>query len=119
VGVAHERAGVDRAEPPAYVGLVESRWKYLWYPEGGREQLFDLVDDPYELRDRAAEEPGEAARLRSALCAELRAQGAPASWTSTDGRLVAVPTRDDSTAERRASGWPGLHTEAYPVDVRH
>lgn len=30
------------------------RWKYVLYPQAGREQLFDLENDPYELTDLSA-----------------------------------------------------------------
>lgn len=31
------------------------RWKYVWYPQAGREQLFDLVADPWEQADRSSD----------------------------------------------------------------
>ena len=30
------------------------RWKYIWYPQINREQLFDLQSDPHEMNDLAA-----------------------------------------------------------------
>lgn len=38
------------------------RWKLIWYPKINRFQLFDVVSDPWELRDHAAE-PAHAAKL--------------------------------------------------------
>ena len=35
--------------------LTDGREKYIWYPSNGVEQLFDLRDDPRELRDLAPE----------------------------------------------------------------
>lgn len=35
--------------------LVNSRWKYIWFPYTGREQLFDLWNDPGECRELAAD----------------------------------------------------------------
>jgi arylsulfatase A-like enzyme len=46
-------------------GLVTDRYKYAFY-ETGRELVFDLDQDPYEMHDLSKEDP--------ALCAELRAQ---------------------------------------------
>jgi arylsulfatase A-like enzyme len=40
--------------------LTDGRAKYVWHSGTGREQLFDLVDDPLETRDLAA----DAARVR-------------------------------------------------------
>lgn len=45
------------------------RWKLIRYPKAGREQLFDLVADPFE-RDDLAAAPEHAGRLQ-ALRAEL------------------------------------------------
>ena len=39
--------------------IRRGRWKLIRYPQLGQEQLFDLLDDPHEMRDRAGE-----ARLR-------------------------------------------------------
>jgi arylsulfatase A-like enzyme len=40
--------------------LVGSRHKYIWYSQTGQEQLFDLQNDPNELRDLArGEDSGE------------------------------------------------------------
>jgi arylsulfatase A-like enzyme len=33
--------------------LSSPRFKYVWWSQTGREQLFDLVDDPHELHDLA------------------------------------------------------------------
>ena len=31
--------------------LTDGKWKYIWYPRTGREQLFNLMEDPYECKD--------------------------------------------------------------------
>jgi arylsulfatase len=33
--------------------LTDGAWKYVWYSQSGREHLFDLENDPNELRDLA------------------------------------------------------------------
>jgi arylsulfatase A-like enzyme len=40
----------------------EQRWKLIWYPKVARFQLFDVIADPWELRDLSAD-PAQAARL--------------------------------------------------------
>ncbi len=35
--------------------LTDGREKYIWFPQSGREQFFDLVDDRRELHDLAAD----------------------------------------------------------------
>ena len=33
--------------------LTDGRWKYIWFPRLGTEQVFDLAHDPYEIHDLA------------------------------------------------------------------
>lgn len=64
--------------------LTDGKMKYLWHPADGREQLFDLVNDPgecHEITDEAALSP-----WRARLIERLR--GRPEGFT--DGkRLIA------------------------------
>jgi arylsulfatase A-like enzyme len=53
---------------PASQALVRKDWKYFYWPDFEREQLFDLRADPREERDLAAD-PAQADRL-----GELRAR---------------------------------------------
>jgi arylsulfatase len=99
-------AGTPHA--PDYLAITDGRWKYIWYPEGGTEQLFDLASDPHELTDLAIETTHEhrMAELRNELI-------------SRQGELVTRPREPDSTTDRRNQSWPGYHTEHHDVDVRH
>jgi arylsulfatase A-like enzyme len=38
-----------------WTALTDGRFKYIYYAYDGREQLFDLINDPGELYDLAAE----------------------------------------------------------------
>jgi N-acetylglucosamine-6-sulfatase len=41
---------------PAWRAVRNQRWKYIQYPGGeGRDELFDLAADPYELKNAAAD----------------------------------------------------------------
>lgn len=40
---------------PRFHALTDSRTKYVWFADSGREQLFDLEKDPTELRDLSGE----------------------------------------------------------------
>jgi arylsulfatase A-like enzyme len=53
---------------PASEALVRKDWKYMFWPDFGTEQLFDLAADPLEESDLASH-PAHAAKL-----AEMRAQ---------------------------------------------
>ena len=58
---------------PASQALVQKDWKYFYWPEFDREQLFDLRADPREENDLAAG-PAQASRLKEmrARFAELK-----------------------------------------------
>lgn len=62
--------GKDRI--PSSQAVVQSRWKYVEWPEFDHRQLFDLEGDPGELQN-LAEMPAQAARL-------ARMQQALAAW---------------------------------------
>lgn len=53
---------------PASEALVRKDWKYFYWPEFEREQLFDLTADPHEENDLVAD-PAQSERL-----AEMRAR---------------------------------------------
>ncbi|MFW5858372.1 MAG: sulfatase-like hydrolase/transferase, partial [Planctomycetota bacterium] len=57
-------------------GLVTERWKYA-FCETGREELFDLENDPYELQDLAGRDTGTAATMRAKLLELLAASREP------------------------------------------
>ncbi len=82
---SERQVGLGRV--PAH-SLTGPRWKYVLHADG-REELFDLERDPFELEDLAAAQPERRAELRAALEAELAAQRArapkPRSRTALDG----------------------------------
>ena len=101
-----------------YFGITDGQWKYVFYPEGGSEQFFDLRNDPLELRDLAlhGEEQEPMAALRAEMIRRHEARGS--NWVK-DGQLVRVAPRGDSVADRRNLAWPGWHTEHCGIDVCH
>jgi len=83
-GAGHEEVVVETTfERPVGAGtagraLIEPRYKYVVYGWGAhREQLFDLVDDPGELRNLAAEAAFDPVldRMRARLLAWCRRTG--------------------------------------------
>jgi arylsulfatase A-like enzyme len=117
--LAATSAGADADnEDPWYLGITDGEWKYIWYPEGGDEQLFHLAVDPHELSDLAgdAASAAERSRLRAALVDHC-ATTAPDLLHEAD--LPTTTPRSDTPAERRLHSWPGYHTEFYALDVRH
>lgn len=105
-------------QQPGNMCITDGRWKYLWFPVGGSEQLFDLETDPHELKNLAAnpEFAAQRDRLRGKVFQRHAARG---SKLVEDGDLVVLPVPDESEADRRNTSWPGYHTEFYDVDVRH
>jgi choline-sulfatase len=54
----------------------DPQYKYIYLANGGREQLFNLDDDPHELCNLAESEPGTATRMRQTAMAACRQPGA-------------------------------------------
>jgi arylsulfatase A-like enzyme len=54
--------------------VTDGRWKYVWFSDDGREQLFDLQSDPQERHDLAVagSQAAELGRWRQALVAALQ-----------------------------------------------
>jgi arylsulfatase A-like enzyme len=72
------RGGEDRGDPLVFGYYMDvqrmvrgDRWKLIRYPKIDREQLFDLVADPFEKNDLAADPRHDA--VRNELRAELQA----------------------------------------------
>ena len=57
--------------------IRSDHWKYIHYPKAGRHQLFDLQQDPFELRNLADDAEHQA--TRTALQQKLNAWLANAS----------------------------------------
>ena len=45
------RPHVHIEHAPLHQSLTDGREKYIWFAEDGREQFFDLSEDPCELHD--------------------------------------------------------------------
>ncbi|RFC47470.1 MAG: N-acetylglucosamine-6-sulfatase [Verrucomicrobia bacterium] len=61
---------------PWYVAINDGRWKYIRYLHGGEEELYDLREDPEELRNLRGDRSAELERLRGLMKEELRRTGA-------------------------------------------
>lgn len=80
-----EHAGhYDYAEGAHY--LVDERFKYIWFSQTGREQLFDLDSDPNELHDLSSGAPDRLEPWRERMVEELKTR--PEGFVR-DGQLVA------------------------------
>ncbi|MDX9979934.1 MAG: arylsulfatase [Lentisphaeria bacterium] len=52
--------------------IVDREWKYAWFSQTGREQLFHLAEDPREEHDLAGKRPAKLTEFRNRLVEELR-----------------------------------------------
>jgi len=68
----------------AYHFMTDGRMKYIWRPAGGREQLFDLNEDPAELHDLSGSM--DLGNWRHRMIERLK--GRPEGFTDGD-RLIA------------------------------
>ena len=65
--------------------VTDGRYKYVWFPRSGREQLFDLATDPTECNDLAPDGGPVLERLRGELVTAL--DGREEGYVA-DGELV-------------------------------
>ncbi|WP_346333286.1 sulfatase-like hydrolase/transferase [Prosthecobacter sp. SYSU 5D2] len=63
--------------------ICDERWKFIRYPQLGREQLFDLESDPHEMKDLSADPAHDEkkAGMKQKLQAWLKEQGDPLGQT--------------------------------------
>jgi choline-sulfatase len=62
-------------DPEQQYMIVEGDYKYIYHQCGGIEELYDLVSDPGEKRNLAAENPERTERFRERLVLWCRGQG--------------------------------------------
>lgn len=71
----------------AFHALTDGRWKYIWRPLNGAEQLFDLRNDPREERDLSRRAEHRAALEQWRACLIARLAGRPEGF-SDGARLI-------------------------------
>ena len=94
--------------------VTDGRFKYVWFPRSGREQLFDLDTDPEERTDIARDDEANRTRLRAVLTAAL--EGREEGFVE-DGELVhgrpgratleeaGIMTEDQAKKQRDMIAW--------------
>jgi arylsulfatase A-like enzyme len=75
--------------------LTLSRWKFIHRPKG-RDALFDLQEDPNELRDRSADEPKIAATLKELLMQSMKEQRARHTFLLRGAKLPPISAEDEA-----------------------
>ena len=87
--------------------LRDKRYKLIYYPVGNRLQLFDLAEDPDEMRDLS--ESGEHQAVRERLSEKLIKEmyAGDLEWVK-DGKLVGLADKKYEPApNRRLNGQRG------------
>lgn len=109
---------MTRLGVPPSLGITDGRYKYIWYAEGGVEQLFDLSADPQELTDvsQSVGYRDERHRLSTLLVEDLRKR-AP-RWLD-NGELPLFDIDGEFGASIRRQGWLGFIGEHAQGDTRH
>lgn len=82
--------GNQGGEPSSII--TEDDWKLIYYHEDGREELYDLVKDPAEQHDVAADELARKAQLSNKLH----------RWLADVGARFPTPDPDFDPSEREA-----------------
>jgi choline-sulfatase len=71
----------------------QGSYKYNFFANGGRRQLFDLAGDPGELRNLAEEYPGTAAHMHTQAVAYCKRPGLRAALDSDEMKTFAFEAR--------------------------
>jgi arylsulfatase len=102
----------------SHAGSCDGRWKYIWYPHGGVEQLFDLAEDPGECRNLAGVEgyDGILSEKRDTL---IRWHAERDTGYVEAGKWKILDLPGETEADRRNRSGPGYHTENFYADIRH
>ena len=95
--------------------LTDGRYKLIWYPAGNHFQLFDLQNDPHELKNlnTQPELQDVLTHLQQKLMNEL--YGSDLAWI-TDGTLTGCEAPEISIPVNRGlSGQRGIHFPPLPT----
>lgn len=110
-GGSGRSGGASGGEPNAVVAtsgsawkLVTGRWSYILSEKYDREELYDLVEDPGERHDLAAERPELRAELRRLLAREIR-RGQRHPYLAEIGAVEQVGIPEDVEETLRSLGY--------------
>lgn len=101
-----------------YFYLITDEYKYIYYPEDGKEQLFDIRHDREDLFDLASDDAYKD-QLRTLKKALIKQHQEMDSEFVVGDDFIKLPAKNDTEQTRRANSWPGFHTEYLPHDVQH
>lgn len=99
--------------------IREGDWKYIFMANGGREQLFNVTEDPEEKIQRIGDIPEVAERLRRLACLAVARPNCDRALE--DGKLRVFPFRErprqriyQFDQSRGVRGFPAHPADVYP-----
>ena len=98
--------------PQCKVMVRTGDWKYIYIANGGREQLFNVAEDPSELRELSGERPDVAGRLRAVAAAACDVPGARDALKGSD--LRSFPFTPRPTTRRIVQMARCRHVTGFP-----
>jgi len=98
--------------------VTNGKWKYIWWSEGGIEQLFNLEEDRLECHDLSTDKSYKKILddMRGILVSSPEAQ---AGKMVKNGKLLVSPVRKETEIERRTQNYMAYDGEKSGKDVRH
>jgi arylsulfatase len=88
-------------------------WKYIYFANGGQSQLFNLADDPHELKQLAGTNPEVVKELHAIAAEACKRANADRALDAT-GSLAVLPIQNrplqriyQFDPSRGVKGWPG------------
>ena len=92
-----------------WIALRTPKYKYALWASGGREELYNLEEDPTETQNLIADEPDLAANLRTRVLAWERSKGFRESFDGSDFRAFPepdTPAEDPRKVVMNDGTWP-------------
>ena len=93
-------------------------FKYVWLANGGREQLFNLAEDPHELRNLASSAPARCAAAHAQLVAWCRATDFPEALSPDGSERLSSYTFEPiplGEVNKQAPVWPARDPDFRPA----
>ncbi len=103
--------------PHFKIMVRQGSWKYIYLANGDREQLFDLAQDPHELKNLAASNREVARQLRHAAIDSCRQPGALEALDGKDFKAFPFAARPLKRIYQFAAPTSSGRFPAHPADA--
>lgn len=113
-----------KEEAIKWIGITDGQWKYTWYFDDGKEELFHVAEDPGEIRELAREAAAE--NDYAERCRKFGERIERELKDSHEGRFLKkgkLWKREGylpkSKEELRGKAFPSFMLDTHPTDARH